>query len=83
MTVWQPGITFVIERRGFRCVRTTLNLDDELVRRAAELTGRTEKATLVKLGLQALIAQESARRLTALGGADTEASSAPRARERQ
>jgi Arc/MetJ family transcription regulator len=62
-------------------MRTTLNLDDELVRRAAELTGRTEKATLVRLGLEALIAQESARRLTALGGSDPSASSAPRHRE--
>ena len=51
-------------------MRTTLNLDDELIRRAAELTGRTEKAALVRLGLEALITQESSRRLAALGGSD-------------
>ena len=62
-------------------MRTTLNLDDELVRRASELTGRTEKATLVRLGLEALITQESSRRLAALGGSDPQASSAPRHRE--
>jgi Arc/MetJ family transcription regulator len=62
-------------------MRTTLNLDDELVRRASELTGRTEKATLVRLGLEALITQESSRRLAALGGSDPRASSAPRHRE--
>lgn len=61
-------------------MRTTLNLDDELVRRAAELTGRTEKAALVRLGLEALITQESSRRLAALGGSDTQAAPAPRRR---
>jgi len=61
-------------------MRTTLNLDDELVRRAAELTGRTEKATLVRLGLEALITLESSRRLAALGGSDPQASSPPRHR---
>jgi Arc/MetJ family transcription regulator len=61
-------------------MRTTLNLNDELVQRAAELTGRTEKATLVRLGLEALIAQESSRRLAALGGSDPTATSAPRHR---
>jgi hypothetical protein len=61
-------------------MRTTLNLDDELVRRASELTGRTEKGTLVRLGLEALITQESARRLAALGGSDRQAAAAPRHR---
>jgi Arc/MetJ family transcription regulator len=62
-------------------MRTTLNLDDELIRRASELTGRDEKSTLVRLGLEALIAQESARRLAALGGSDPLASSGPRHRD--
>jgi Arc/MetJ family transcription regulator len=61
-------------------MRTTLNLDDDLVRRASELTGRVEKSTLVRLGLEALIARESARRLAALGGTDPEASASPRRR---
>jgi hypothetical protein len=55
-------------------MRTTLNLDEELVRRASQLTGRTDKAALVRLGLEALISQESSRRLAALGGSDPEAS---------
>jgi Arc/MetJ family transcription regulator len=61
-------------------MRTTVNLDDELVRRASELTGRSEKAILVRLGLEALITQESSRRLAALGGSDPEASAPPRHR---
>ena len=48
-------------------MRTTLNIEDGLVERASELTGIKEKTTLVKLGLEALIARESARRLSHAG----------------
>ena len=51
-------------------MRTTLNLDDELLEKAAELTGISEKSALVREGLVALVARESARRLAALGGTD-------------
>ena len=51
-------------------MRTTLNIDEKLVRRAAELTGVKEKTSLVRLGLEALIARESARRLAKLGGSE-------------
>ena len=51
-------------------MRTTLNIDDSLLERAAKLTGTTEKAALVRRGLEALIALESARRLAALGGTE-------------
>lgn len=49
-------------------MRTTLNIDDSLLRRAAKLTGVNEKTSLVRLGLEALVARESARRLANLGG---------------
>jgi len=49
-------------------MRTTLNLNDELVTRARRLSGIEEKTALVHAGLEALIARESARRLVALGG---------------
>jgi Arc/MetJ family transcription regulator len=48
-------------------MRTTLNLNDELLAQAAVLTGVTEKTALVRLGLETLIARESAKRLAALG----------------
>ncbi len=51
-------------------MRTTLNIEDELLTKAAELTGIKEKTSLVRLGLQALIARESAKRLAALGGTE-------------
>jgi len=53
-------------------MRTTLNIDDALVERAAELTGVREKTSLVRLGLEALIARESARRLADLGGTENQ-----------
>lgn len=61
-------------------MRTTVTVNDELVARAAELTGRTEASALFKLGLEALVERESARRLAALGGSDPEALVAPRDR---
>ncbi|MDO9531033.1 MAG: type II toxin-antitoxin system VapB family antitoxin [Deltaproteobacteria bacterium] len=51
-------------------MRTTLNIEDELLAKAAELTGIKEKTSLVKLGLEALIARESAKRLAALAGTE-------------
>ncbi len=61
-------------------MRTTLNLDDELLARAAELTGIKEKTSLVRLGLEALIARESAKRLAALGGTEKNLEMIPRRR---
>jgi Arc/MetJ family transcription regulator len=51
-------------------MRTTLILRDEVVRKAARLTGIREKTALVHAGLEALIAREAARRLAALGGTE-------------
>ena len=48
-------------------MRTTVNIDDELIDRARRLTGIREKTSLIKLGLEALIALESGRRLAKLG----------------
>jgi len=61
-------------------MRTTLNIDDELIARAAELTGIKEKTALVKLGLEALIARVSAQRLAALGGTEIYLEMIPRRR---
>ena len=51
-------------------MRTTLNIDDELLRQAAKLTGVSEKTSLVRMGLEALVSRESARRLVKLGGSE-------------
>lgn len=49
-------------------MRTTLNLDDDKIARARELTGMEEKTALIHAGLDALIARASAQRLADLGG---------------
>ena len=49
-------------------MRTTLNIDDQLLAEAQRITGVTEKAALVREGLKALIERESARPLAKLGG---------------
>lgn len=62
-------------------MRTTVTIDDELLARASELTGETERSALLRAGLTTLIRVESARRLAALGGSDPGATSAPRRRD--
>lgn len=61
-------------------MRTTLNIDDEILKKAAELTGIREKTSLVRLGLEALIAKESSKRLASLGGTEQEIQDIPRRR---
>lgn len=51
-------------------MRTTLNIDDDLVKKAVNLTGIGEKTALVHAGLEALITRESSRRLAELGGSE-------------
>ncbi|MDI3465978.1 MAG: hypothetical protein OJF50_004799 [Nitrospira sp.] len=51
-------------------MRTTLNIDDHLIKRAVQLTGVQEKTQLVRLGLEALISREAAKRLARLGGSE-------------
>lgn len=62
------------------CMRTTLNIDEQILRRAAEITGVKEKTSLVRMGLEALVSLESAKRLARLGGSEKELQSIPRRR---
>mgnify|MGYP001061003156 CR=1 FL=1 len=61
-------------------MRTTLNIEDELLDRAAKLTGIQEKTSLVRLGLEALIARESGKRLAKLAGTEKKLGMIPRRR---
>jgi Arc/MetJ family transcription regulator len=54
-------------------MRTTINIDDELLAKASEATGVSERSTLIHDGLRALIARENARALIAMGGTDSDA----------
>lgn len=61
-------------------MKTTLNIDDEILAKAARLTGVKEKTTLVRMGLEALVARNSAQRLAALGGSEPSVRPVPRRR---
>ncbi len=61
-------------------MRTTLNIDEKLVKKASKLTGITEKTALVRAGLEALISRENAKRLAELGGTEKSLRTIPRRR---
>ncbi|MFA5809600.1 MAG: type II toxin-antitoxin system VapB family antitoxin [Thermoleophilia bacterium] len=62
-------------------MRTTLNIEDELLEKATRLTGVKEKTALVRMGLQVLIARESGKRLAKLGGTEKKLNRIPRRRQ--
>ena len=62
--MYSPGIDTEVDA----AMRTTLNLDDELLARAHERTGIRERTTLLHEGLRLLIQREASRRLARLGG---------------
>ncbi|HLQ26849.1 MAG TPA: type II toxin-antitoxin system VapB family antitoxin [Acidiferrobacterales bacterium] len=61
-------------------MRTTLNIDDELLAKAQRVSGLKERTALVREGLKALIERESARRLAQLGGTERQMRPVPRRR---
>lgn len=61
-------------------MRTTVNLDDELLSEAERVSGIKERAALVNAGIRALIEKESARRLALLGGSQPQLKAVPRRR---
>jgi len=63
-------------------MRTTLNIDDQLLAEAQRIMGVEEKAALVREGLIALIERESARRLARLAGTEPGLKTIPRRRTR-
>ncbi len=59
-------------------MRTTINIDEHLLEKASKLTGIAEKTSLVRLGLEALIAKQAALRLAQLGGSEKRLQLPPR-----
>jgi Arc/MetJ family transcription regulator len=62
-------------------MRTTVNLDEELLAKAIKLTGPLDRSTLLHESLKALIERESARRLAKLGGSQPHLRAARRRRQ--
>jgi Arc/MetJ family transcription regulator len=65
---------------GF-AMRTTLNIDEELLKKASYLTGIKEKTLLVKEGLEALVLLENYKRLAKLGGSEPDLNDVRRRRD--
>lgn len=63
-------------------MRSTLDIDDALLAQAKRLSGLRAKTAVVRAGLEALVARESARRLAALGGAEKSLKRIPRRRRK-
>lgn len=61
-------------------MRTTVTIDDDLLKDATEMSGLTERSALIRAGLVALIERESARRLARLGGSQPHLEDIPRRR---
>jgi Arc/MetJ family transcription regulator len=59
-------------------MRTTLNIEDNLIDKTSKMTGIKEKTALVRLGLEALIARETGKRLAKLRGTEKQLKSIPR-----
>lgn len=62
-------------------MRTTINIDEELLAKAAKLAGPMDRTAVVHEGLRALIQRESAKRLARLGGSQPDLTVAPRRRQ--
>ena len=62
-------------------MRTTINLDDELLAQAHLMSGVTERTQLLREALLALVQRESARRLAKLGGTQIQLRPIPRQRD--
>ena len=61
-------------------MRTTINIDEDLLAKATRLGGPMGRSALVNEGLKAFVQRESAIRLAKLGGSQPELAAAPRKR---
>ena len=61
-------------------MRTTINIDDELLEKARKYTGIQEKTALIHKALQDLVTWEASKRLIALGGTMPDATAGRRRR---
>jgi Arc/MetJ family transcription regulator len=61
-------------------MRATIALDDDLIRKAQEFSGVTERSALLREALKALIHLEASRRLAALGGSEPDLKAVKRVR---
>lgn len=61
-------------------MRTTVTIDDELLEKASEYSGITERSALIRHALQTLVQLEAGRRITKLKGTLPNLKAPPRRR---
>ncbi len=61
-------------------MRITVNIDDELLEQAQNLTGDVSKPELIRRALKALVEKESAWQLAKMGGSQPDLKPVPRRR---
>ncbi|WP_045215863.1 type II toxin-antitoxin system VapB family antitoxin [Desulfonatronovibrio magnus] len=61
-------------------MQETMDIDQELLKKAAQILGEKEKSRLIQMALEALIERENARNLARLGGSQPELRHVPRRR---
>ena len=59
-------------------MRTTLDIDEELLRKAMIATNTPTKTAVIELGLRELVARAARQTLSALHGSDPDAKAPPR-----
>lgn len=70
----------IFDTEDFVAMRTTVTIDDDLLADAVELTGITEKSTLIREALKSIVAREAGRRLARMGGTMPDLAAPPRRR---
>jgi len=77
---WHRMLPMIVPMNKSSCMRATIALDDDMMAKAQALTGLTEKSSLIREALKALIERESARQLARLGGTRPRLKAPPRRR---
>lgn len=80
--LYKEGLTYMHKSCIYIHMRTTINIDSNLIEKASKLTGIKEKTALVRRGLEALISVESSKRLARLGGTEKLLRPIPRRRSK-
>jgi len=68
------------EKPSANPMKTTIDIDEELLRLASKYSGLTENAAIIQLALEDFVRRGAAKRLAERGGSDPTATLGPRRR---
>lgn len=61
-------------------MRTTVTIDDDLMKAAKDYSGLEETSAIIREALKSYVSREAGRRLVLMGGSDPNATAGPRRR---